>query len=120
MDYQKIYNDFLAKYNRSETSPSEVGETLARLAGVYPNFNLTKIASEKAYAKVCKDEVLKTDDLTGKATTSSKATTLSEATQEAFDFKTAKGHVENLEMMIGVLKFLQKSLEVEYLNSNLG
>lgn len=118
--YQTLYNEFLSKYNKTETTPSEVGEILVRLAGVYPNYNMTKIASEKAYAKVCKDEVLKTDDLTGKATTSSKATTLAEATQESFDFKTAKGHVENLEMMIGVLKFLQKSLEVEYLNSNLG
>lgn len=119
MDYQKIYNDFLAKYNRSETSPSEVGETLARLAGVYPNFNMTKIASEKAYAKICKEEVTKTDDQTGKAISSSKAQTLADASQEAFDFKTSRGHVENIEMMIGVLKFLQKSLEIEYLNSNI-
>jgi len=118
-EYQKIYNEFISNYNRSEVSPSQVGETLAKLAGIYPNFNLTKIATEKLYATICKEEVLKTDDQTGKAISSSKATTLAEATQEAFDFKTAKCHVENLEMQIGVLKFLQKSLEVEYLNSNI-
>lgn len=117
--YQELYNTFIANYNRSEVSPSQVGETLARLVSYYPNYNMTKIASEKAYATVCKNEVTKTDDQTGKAISSSKAQTLADATQESFDFKTAKGHVENLEMMIGVLKFLQKALEVEYLNSNI-
>lgn len=117
--YQILYNEFLSKYNKTETTPSEVGEILVRLAGVYPNYNMTKIASEKSYAKICKDEVTKTDDQTGKAISSSKAQTLADASQEAFDFKTSRGHVENLEMMIGVLKFLQKALEVEYLNSNI-
>ena len=118
-NYQTLYNEFIAKYSKTETTPSEVGEVLARLAGIYPNFNMTKIASEKAYARICKEEVIKTDDQTGKAISSSKAQTLADASQEAFDFKTSKGHVENIEMMIGVLKFLQKSLEVEYLNSNI-
>lgn len=117
--YQELYNDFITKYNKIETTPSEVGETLARLAGIYSNYNMTKIAAEKAFARVCKDEVLKTDDQTGKAISSSKAQTLADASQEASDFKTARGHVENLEMQIGVLKFLQKSLEVEYLNSGI-
>lgn len=117
--YQILYNEFLAKYSKTETSPAEVGEILTRLAGVYPNYNMTKIASERAYTTVCKNEVLRTDEQTGKAISSSKAETISNASQEAFDFRTAKGHVENLEMMIGVLKFLQKSLEVEYLNSNI-
>jgi hypothetical protein len=117
--YQEIYQTFLTKYNKIETTPSEVGEVLAKLAGVFYNYNMTKIATEKLYAKVCRDEVLKTDEQTGKATSSSKAQTIADATQEASDYKTAKGHVENLEMQIGVLKFLQKSLEVEYLNSNI-
>ncbi len=117
--YQVLYQEFIAKYNKTETTPSEVGEVLVRLAGIYPNFNMTKIAAEKAYSVVCKNEVLKTDDQTGKAISSSKAQTLADSSQEAFDFRTAKGHVENIEMMIGVLKFLQKSLEVEYLNSNI-
>lgn len=120
MDYQKLYDEFISKYNKTETSPSEVGEILARLAGVYPNYNSTKISTEKAYASICKDEVLKTDDQTGKAISSSKAQTLADATSQAFEFRIARGHIENLEMMIGVLKFLQKALEVEYLNSNLG
>ena len=117
--YQILYNEFLAKYNKVETTPTEAGEILARLAGIYPNYNLTMIAAEKAFSRVSKDEVLKTDDATGKAISSTKAQTIADASQEAFDFKTARGHVQNLEMMIGALKFLQKSLEVEYLNSNI-
>lgn len=119
MDYQTLYNEFISGYSKTETTPSQVGEILARLAGIYPNYNMTKIAAEKAYSRVCKDEVLRTDDQTGKAISSSKAQTLAEASQEAFDFKTSRGHVENIEMQIGVLKFLQKALETEYLNSNI-
>jgi len=117
-EYQKIYSEFINTYNRNEVLPSQVGEVLVRIAGLFPNYNMTKIASEKAYARICKEEILKSDDMTGKAVSATKATTLSEATQESFDFKTAKGHCENIEMLIGVLKFLQKSLETEYLNPN--
>lgn len=117
--YQEIYQTFISKYNKTETTPSEVGEVLAKLAGVYYNYNMTKIAAEKMYAKICRDEVLKTDDGTGKAISSTKAQTIADATPEASDYKTARGHVENLEMQIGVLKFFQKALETEYLNSNI-
>lgn len=117
--YLELYNDFIKNYNRSEITPSQVGEVLVKIAGFFPNINMTKIAAEKAYARVCKEEILKSDDMTGKAVSATKATTLSEASQESFDFKTAKGHCENIEMFIGVLKFLQKSLETEYLNSNI-
>jgi hypothetical protein len=117
--YQEIYQTFLEKYSKTETTPSEVGEVLSRLAGIYPNFNLTKIAAEKAYAKICKEEILKNDEMTGKAVSAVKAEKISDASQEAFDFKTARAHVENLEMQIGVLKFFQKALETEYLNSNI-
>jgi len=117
--YQTLYNEFLSKYNKTETTPSEAGEILARLAGIYPNYNLTMIAAEKAFSVVSRDEVCKTDDSTGKAISSTKAQTIADASQEAFDFKTARAHVQNLEMIIGSLKFLQKSLETEYLNSNI-
>lgn len=117
--YQQIYNEFISGYSRGEVSPSQVGEILAKLAGLFPNYNMTKIATEKIYAAKCKEEILRVDDQTAKAVSASKSQVLADASQEAADFRAAKGHVENIEMQIGVLKFLQKALETEYLSSNI-
>lgn len=117
--YQELYEEFISGYNRGETSPSEVGEVLARIAGLYPNYNLAMIRAERAFSFVRKNTVESTDEQTGKAMSSAKADTLADASTEAFDFKIARGHVSNIETLIGSLKFLQKSLEVEYLNSNI-
>lgn len=117
--YQVLYNEFLSRYNKTETTPSDVGELLVRLVGVFPNYNMTKIATEKIYAAKCKEEILRVDDQTAKAVSASKSQVLADASQEAADFRAAKGHVENIEMQIGVLKFLQKALETEYLSSSI-
>ena len=117
--YQKLYDEFITRYNKSETSPSEVGEVLMRIAGLFPNYNMIMIKEERAFSIVRKNTVESSDELTGKAISSAKADTLSDASQEAFAFKTARGHVTNIEMLIGTLKFLQKSLETEYINSNI-
>ena len=119
MDYQKLYDEFIAKYNKTETTPAEAGELLVRIAGVYPNYNMAMIKAERAFAKVHKDVALETDDATGKAISSTKAEVIADASPEATEFKMARGHVQNIEMLIGALKFLQKSLEVEYVNSSI-
>lgn len=117
--YAIMYDAFLAKYNKSETSPSEVGEVLSRIAGFFPNANMAMINAEHAFALVHKTIAEGTDDSTGKAISSSKAEVIADATPEAYAFKIARGHKENIETLIGTLKFLQKSLEVEFLNSNI-
>lgn len=117
--YQTLYDAFIASYNKGETSPSQVGEVLSRIAGIFPNKNNEMIKAERAFAIIHKEIALESDETTGKAISSSKAEVIADATPEAFAFKTARGHVQNIEMLIGTLKFLQKSLEVEYLNSNI-
>jgi hypothetical protein len=119
MDYQKIYDDFVNKFNRSETTPSEAGEVLVKIAGMFPNYNNAMIKAERAYALIFRDEILKTEEQSGKQVSVAKAETFANASIEATAFKQARGHVTNIEILIGSLKFLQKSLEVEYLNSNL-
>lgn len=119
MDYQKLYDDFIVKYNKTETTPAEAGELLVRIAGLFPNYNMSMIKAERAFAKVHKDVALETDDATGKAISSTKAEVIADASPEATTFKEARGHVQNIEMLIGALKFLQKSLEVEYVNSGM-
>lgn len=118
MDYQILYEAFIKSYNKSETSPTQAGEVLARIAGLFPNYNLAMIKAEHAFSLVHKELATGTDEDSGKPISSSKAEVIADATPEALAFKTARGHVTNIEMLIGSLKFLQKSLEVEYVNSN--
>ncbi len=117
--YQVLYDEFMQKYKQSEITPSEVGEVLARIAGFFPNYNLAMVKAERGFALVSKEEVMKTDESTGKAVSATKAETIAEASSDAFAFKQAKAHVANIEMLIGALKFLQKSLEVEFVHANL-
>lgn len=117
--YQELYNIFIDKYMRTEVTPSEVGEVLSRIAGLFPNYNMSMVKAEHIFAIVHKNVAEKTDETTGKNISSSKAEVLADASPEALEFKVARGHVTNIEMLIGSLKFLQKSLEVEYQNSSL-
>jgi len=117
--YQEIYDTFISKFNRGLTTPVEAGETLARIAGIFPNYNNAMVKAERVYSIVRKGTAMETDDQTGKAISSTKADTISEASNEAFEFKKAKAHCQNVEALIAALKFLQRSLEVEFTNSNL-
>jgi hypothetical protein len=117
--YQQLYDEFLKTYKKTETLPSEVGEVLARIAGEFPNFNTKMINAEYEFSLVHKKIVEDTDELTGKAISSAKAEVVAAATPECLAYKAAKGDVTNIEMLIGALKFMQKSLEVEYVNSSL-
>ena len=116
--YHELYNEFMTNYSGSETSPSEVGEVLARIAGLFQNYNNTMIVAERAFALIHKTIAEGTDEATGKSISSSKAEVVADASPEAFEFKKARGHVTNIETLIGALKFLQRSLETEYINSN--
>jgi len=117
--YQQLYDEFINGYKKTETSPSEVGEVLARIAGLFPNYNTAMINAEHEFDILHKKIAEDTDEVTGKAMSSSKAEVLAAASSENLAYEVAKGHVTNIETLIGSLKFLQKSLEVEYVNSNI-
>jgi len=117
--YEDLYDEFIEKYNKTEVSPSDVGEVLTRIAGYFPNYNQELIKAERSFSLIKRDEIIKTDEATGKAISATKSDTISDASSEAFIYKKARMHVQNIELLISSLKFLQKSLEVEYLNSNI-
>lgn len=117
--YQELYQKFMEAYSNNTTTGEQVGELIAKLAGFYPNYNMTMAIEERAFARVKKDEVLKTDQATGKAISSTKADTISDASPEATAFKTARVHVQNLEMLIQSAKALQRGLMQEMTYSNL-
>lgn len=116
-EYEKLYADFLKDYNSGSTTSEKVGELVARLAGYYPNYNAALVKAERSFALVSRDEVLKTDDATGKAISASKADVISNASPEASAFRTAKMHVQNLEMLIQSTKALQRGLIQEMAHS---
>jgi len=118
--YQELYSEFMKTYGSGSITGEEVGGLVAKLAGYYPTYNLALAMAERNYAKVAKEEIIKTDEATGKAISAAKAEILSSASDECFDYKKAKAHIANLEMLIQSAKSLQRGLLQEMMHSNLG
>lgn len=118
-EYEIVYSDFMKGYASGSVTGEQVGELVARLAGYYPNYNAVKAQRERAYALVSRDEVMKTDETTGKAMSATKAQTIADASVEASAFKNARMHIENLEMLIQSAKALQRGLLQEMSHSSL-
>ena len=118
-EYENLYSEFIKSYASGATTGEQVGELVAKLAGYYPSYNQAMVKAERAYALISRDEVLKTDELTGKAMSSTKAETVANASNEAGAFKRARMHIENLEMLIQSAKSLQRGLLQEMTHSGL-
>jgi hypothetical protein len=118
-EYEVLYSDFIKNYSIGVTTGEEAGLLVAKLAGYYPNFSAILAKNERAYALISRDEVLKTEDATGKQISATKAQTLADASNEAFAYKEAKMHVTNLEVLIQSAKSLQRGLLQEMSHSNL-
>lgn len=117
--YQQLYEEFMKSYAMGATTGEMVGELIARLAGYYPNYNAAMIKAERGFALISRDEVLKTDEASGKAISSAKADTIANASIEASAYKQARMHIENLEMLIQSAKALQRGLIQELSHANL-
>jgi len=117
--YEILFAEFMKDYASGTISGENVGELIAKLAGYYPNYNADLVKAERSYALITRDEIMKTDPLTGKAISATKADTLASASAEAAIYKKAKSHMQNLDMLIQSAKYLQKGLLQEMINSNL-
>ena len=117
--YEQLYSDFIKNYALNVTTAEQVGELVAKLGGYYPTYNGILARAERAYALTCRDEVLKTDEATGKAVSSAKAETIANASAEAFAFKDAKMHITNLEVLLQSAKSLQRGLLQEMSHASL-
>jgi len=117
--YEILFAEFMKDYASGTISGENVGELIAKLAGYYPNYNADLVKAERSYALITRDEIMKTDPLTGKAISATKADTLASASSEAAIYKKAKSHMQNLDMLIQSAKYLQKGLLQEMINSNL-
>lgn len=117
--YETLYQDFIKNYLSGTTTGEDVGELIAKLAGYYPNYNAELVRGERAYALISRDEALKTDEATGKAISTSKSEIIANASAEASQFRQAKMHIQNLEMLIQSAKSLQKGLLQEMSHASL-
>ena len=117
--YEVLYEGFMKDYSRGVTTSEMVGELVAQLAGYYPNYNASLVTAERGYALTCRDEVMKTDESTGKPISSVKADTIANASIEATAYKTARMHIQNLEMLIQSAKALQRGLIQEMSHAGL-
>jgi hypothetical protein len=117
--YAVLYAEFMQNYSLGSSSSEEVGELVARLAGFYPTYNAAMSKAERSFALISRDEIIKTDEATGKAISAVKAEKIAGASGEAFTYKQARMHVENLEMLIQSAKSLQRGLIQEFKQSNL-
>jgi len=118
-EYRVLYSDFMENYAVGAVTGEQVGELVARLAGFYPNYNSSMARAERSYALISRDEVLKTDEATGKPISATKAQSIADASTEATAYKMARMHVQNLEMLIQSAKSLQRGLLSEMAHSNL-
>lgn len=111
--YQKEYKAFLASFKEVPVSGTEVGEIVAVMADHYSDYNLAMIESLRRFnmvKKVCSEE----KDANDKQVSIAKAEVMADATPEAADFERARGHVQNLDAIIGALKTMQRGLVNEY------
>jgi len=118
-EYVTLYSEFMKDYSAGSVTGEQVGGLIARLAGYYPHYNSIMTKAERSYALISRDEALKTDEMTGKAISSTKAETIANASVEASAFKNARMHIQNLEMLIQSAKALQRGLLQEMVTSNL-
>jgi hypothetical protein len=118
--YELLYAEFMQSYSLGSSSSEEVGELVARLASFYPNYNSVMVKADRSFSLILRDEILKTDEVTGKAVSGVKAETMAGASSEAFAYKQARMHIQNLEMLINSAKTLQRGLIQEFKQSNLG
>lgn len=117
--YELLYSDFIKAYASGTTTGEQVGELIAKLAGFYPNYNGVLNKTERMFASVARKEVEKTDEITGKPVSATKAETIANDSAEAGAYKQARVHIENLEMLIQSAKYLQRGLLQEMAHSNL-
>ena len=117
--YAELYDTFMKDYSAGSVTGEQVGELIARLAGYYPTYNQAMVKAERSFALVSRDEALRTDESTGKAISATKADTIANASSDAFIYKQAKMHIQNLEVLIASAKALQRGLLQEMSHSNL-
>jgi hypothetical protein len=116
-DYMIEYEQFQKEFKLGETSPDKVGEVIMRLAGYYGRYNLIYAEKLRAFSAVMAKLINSTDDQSGKGMTASKAEILGKDTSESGEYDLAKVHINNIQEYINSLKSLQRSLMIEYGNT---
>lgn len=112
--YIEEYTKFVKDFSVGQVTGEEVGEIVVRMAQYFAENNLKLVLAERAFALKAKEAEETIDESTGKQISSTKAKTIAEATDEAYEAAQAKAHVQNCEQFINALKALQKGVLNEF------
>ncbi|MFA5696386.1 MAG: hypothetical protein WC917_02970 [Bacilli bacterium] len=119
VDYIEDYLAFESNFKRTQVSPEEVGELIMHMTAYFIRYNVRLGEAIKRASIIKANLQNQSDPITGKSMSSSKAGILADATPEAHMYEMARIHVTNIQEIINSMKVLQKSLTLEYSNSNL-
>jgi len=114
MPYITEYTKFVEDFSVGQVTGEEVGEVVVRMAQYFAEQNLKRVLAERAYSLVIKKAEETVDESSGKQISSSKAKSISEASDEAYEAAQAKAHMINCEQFINALKALQKGVLNEF------
>ena len=113
-NYQQEYTEFMSKYRSGVVGPESIGKTIAQFGQYFGEANRRFAEALKAYRKIAAQFEGSTDDTSGKAISSAKASKLAEATKESDNLLDAKTELENVDKQIMTLSLLQKSIISEF------
>ena len=114
LSYIDEYQQFLERFDNTQTSGAEIGEVIARMSQHFARYNLMMARSLKLYTRVAKDCHAQIDGNNGKPISAAKAEVVASATDEAAAYQEARVHVQNIEQNINALKALQRGILNEY------
>jgi len=112
-DYLTLYDNFLVDYQKNIADPLLASELLAKLTQLYTSYNMAMVAASRKMSLVARDIEMRVDD-NGKQISSAKAVILVDATDEMFEYKTARAHVQNIEQLINSIKTIARLITNEY------
>jgi len=111
------FNEFISNYKKTQISPEDIGLIISRLAQYYADANTFLVLSEEKLNKRYAESANSTDESTLKPISMAKCDIIIKDTDEYREASKAKVELQNIEMYIGTLKFLQRGLLAELGNS---
>ena len=115
--YKEQFDSFIEKYKSGQSSGEDVGGVIVHLAQEFANYNMILATKEIKLNIIAAKMVQLADENTGKPISVSKAELLIKATEEYADVKRTKTDLENIEQFINSLKYLQKAITQEYMQT---
>ncbi len=111
------FDQFINNYKKTVVSSEDIGILISRLAQYYAEANSTLVSKEEKLNKRYAEIANSNDESTLKNISMAKCDILIKDTDQYRESAIAKCALQNIEMYIGSLKFLQRGILAEQANS---